>query len=191
MLQGVWEQIQTLLGLERDVADVGALLMALRTIIIYVLTLALVRLGSRRLMGRASAFDFIIGILLGSVMSRAISGSAPFFPTLLAGATLIGMHWLFAAIAFRTNWFGPLVKGDRILLIKDGNVQREGMRQANITPNDLTEATRLQTGQRDPSKIRLAYLERNGSISVIPYKEPRVIDVSVADGVQTVRIEIE
>lgn len=130
--------------------------------------------------------------MLGSVMSRAINGSAPLFPTLLGGLVLVGMHWLLAALAFHVNWFGPFVKGNPVLLIKDGQVQQRGMRQAGLSAHDLTQALRMQNGHTDPAKIRLAYLERNGDISVIPFKgEPRVLDVSVAGGVQTVRIEIE
>ena len=50
----------------------------------------------------------------------------------------------------------------------------------------------MQNNHTDPANIRLAYLERSGQISVIPFKgEPRILDVSVAGGVQTVRIELE
>lgn len=191
MLQPVWEQFQTLLGIGRDVADVGALQMALRTIIIYAFTLAIVRLGSKRFLGQASAFDTIVGIMLGSVMSRAINGSAPFFPTLASGFVLIGMHWLLAVLAFHIDWFGSFVKGNPVLLIKDGEVQEEGILRGGITKQDLTQALRMQTKQSDPKKIKLAYLERDGGISIIPFEhEPRVIDVTVEDGVQTVRIEL-
>ena len=83
------------------------------------------------------------------------------------------------------------MKGKRILLIEDGEIQRDGMRSGSITDDDLTQAIRLNTNQTDPSKIKLAYLERGGQISVIPFKrEPRIVDVSVEDGVQTVRIEV-
>ena len=192
MLQAIWEQFQTLLGLGLDVGDVGAVQMALRTIIIYVCSLAIIRIGSKRVLSQASAFDVIVAIMLGSVMSRAINGSAPFFPTLLGGAVLVGMHWLLAALALHVNWFGPLVKGNRVLLIKDGHVQQQGMRQAGVSDHDLTQALRMQNGETDPAKNRLAYLERNGDISVIPFKgEPRVLDVSVAGGVQTIRIELQ
>jgi uncharacterized membrane protein YcaP (DUF421 family) len=129
--------------------------------------------------------------MLGSIMSRAIDGSTPFFTTMLAGAVLLGLHWLFAVLAYKTSWFGSYVKGERVLLIEDGEIQREGMRQAKITHNDLTQAIRLNTNQTDPSKVKLAYLERDGQISITPFKrEPRVLDVSVEDGVQTIRIEL-
>jgi uncharacterized membrane protein YcaP (DUF421 family) len=192
MLQAVVDQIQVFLGYERDIGDVNAIQMALRTMIIYAVTLVLIRLGSKRFLGKATAFDVIVGIMLGSVMGRAINGSAPLFPTLLAGLVFIGLHWLLSVLAFRVSWFGPIVKGNPVLLIKDGKIQQQGVREAGLSTHDLEEALRLQAKQIDPSQIKLAYLERNGSISVIPFKsEPRIVDVSVADGVQTVRIELE
>jgi uncharacterized membrane protein YcaP (DUF421 family) len=125
-------------------------------------------------------------------MSRAINGSAPFFPTLAAGAVLVGLHWLLAVLAFHIDWFGPFVKGNPVLLIKDGQVQEDGIRRGGITRQDLTQALRKQTKQSDPAKIELAYLERDGGISIIPYEQVRrVFEVSVADGVQTVRIRLE
>ena len=192
MLQAMWEQFQILLGLGREAGEAGAVQMALRTVFVYAFTLAIVRLGSKRFLSKATAFDVIIGIMLGSVMSRAITDSASFFPTLLVGCTLIAAHWLMAALAFRFDWFGSLVKGSSILLIEDGEIQRDGMRQAGLSEHDLKQALRMQNNHTDPASIRLAYLERSGKIRVIPFEgEPRVLDVSVADGVQTVRIEIK
>jgi uncharacterized membrane protein YcaP (DUF421 family) len=191
MIQAIWEQVQSLLALGRDVGDVGAVAMALRTVVIYAFTLVIVRMGSTRLLGRASAFDFIVSIMLGSIMSRAINGSAPLFPTLMSGVALIGLHWLSGWAAFRAHWFGSLVKGNPVVLIEDGEIRQEGLRRESLSARDLREALRQQGRPPDPSKIQLARLERNGEISVVPYEqEPRVVDVSVRDGVQTVRIEI-
>jgi uncharacterized membrane protein YcaP (DUF421 family) len=188
----MWEQVRSLLGIESDTGNIGPLGTALRAIIIYAFTLAIIRLGNKRFLSKATAFDVIVAIMLGSVMSRAIDGSAPLLMTLLAGAVLLGMHWVFAALAYKTNWFGSYVKGERVLLIEDGEVQREGMRRGSITDDDLTQAIRLKTNQTDPSKIKLAYLERDGQISAIPFKrEPRLLDVSVENGVETVRIVLE
>ena len=191
MLQTIIGQMEAFLGFERDVGDVNAMQMALRTILIYAVTLMLIRLGSKRFLSEATAFDVIVGIMLGSVMSRAINSSAPLFPTLLAGLVFISLHWSLAALAFHTSWFGSLVKGNPILLIKDGQVQQQSMREAGLSSQDLEQALRMQAQQTDASKVQLAYLERNGNISVIPCKsEPRIVDVSVVDGVQTVRIEL-
>ncbi|HEU4594693.1 MAG TPA: YetF domain-containing protein, partial [Pyrinomonadaceae bacterium] len=158
MLQAVWEQFQGLLGLGRDAGDMGAIQMALRTVFVYAFTLAIVRLGSKRFLSKATAFDVIVGIMLGSVMSRAITGAASFFPTLMVGVTLIAAHWLMAALAFRFDWFGSLVKGNSILLIEDGKIQGDGMRQAGLSEHDLKQALRMQNNHTDPAKIRRAYL---------------------------------
>lgn len=148
----------------------GAVAMALRTVIVYAFALVLVRLGSRRLLAKPSAFDIIVAIMVGSIMSRAVNGSAPFVPTLIAGAVFLLMHWLFAALAVRMHWFSVALKGSRIALVRDGKVLSDGMRRANITDEDLAEALRLQIHDEDPSNVQVAYMERSGDISVVSRK---------------------
>lgn len=165
-METLWTALRSLLELDSG-SEPGAGAMALRTVIVYAVTLALVRLGSRRLLAKPSAFDVIVAIMIGSIMSRAINGASEFFATFGAGAVLLGMHWAFAALAYHTDWLGNLVKGRRIPLVRDGEVLEEGMRKAHITPEDLREALRLQAHDDDVSKVRAAYMERNGAISVI------------------------
>ena len=145
--------------------------MVLRAILVYVLALVLVRLGSKRFLSQATAFDVIVAIMLGSVLSRAINGSAPFVPTLLARGALVGVHWSLAVAATRSPFVGSLLKGKPRLLIKDGQVQEKELRRANLSANDVDQALRLHSDQTDPAKIRRAYLERNGRISVTPYPQ--------------------
>jgi uncharacterized membrane protein YcaP (DUF421 family) len=192
MVEALRGQIEFLLGVGVDAEPSDAVQAALRTVLVYGMTLALIRIASKRFLSQATAFDVVVAIMLGSIMSRAVSGASPLPVTLLAGAVLLGVHWVFGVLAFHTDWFGPLVKGERVLLIKNGEIQQEGMQRASITSADLAQALRLQTNGTDPSKVRLAYLERNGDISVVPQQdEPRVFQVSVEDGVQTVRIKLD
>lgn len=189
MLETLGDLLQVAMGLDREVQDVNAAQMALRAIVIYASAVVLVRFGSKRFLGKATPFDIIVAIMLGSILGRAINSSAPFLPTVLASAALVAMHWLFAVFAFHTRFFGPVIKGEPRLLIKDGEVEEDAMRRSKLSTRDLEEALRLRSGDPDPSKVRRAYLERNGNISVIPFPpEPRIIDVSVEDGVQKVRI---
>jgi uncharacterized membrane protein YcaP (DUF421 family) len=81
MFEEILNQIQNWLGLGQDLNDVGAAQMVARTIVVYTFTLAIVRLGSKRFLSKATAFDVIVGIMLGSIMSSAINGSAPFIRT--------------------------------------------------------------------------------------------------------------
>jgi uncharacterized membrane protein YcaP (DUF421 family) len=189
-LHNALEHIGAAFGLGTDPNDLGAVQTVLRTILIYGLTLVIVRLGSKRFLSKASAFDVVVAIMLGSIMSRGIHGSIMI--TVIAGSALVGMHWLLGLLAFHTGWFGPLVKGERLLLVKNGKIHAEGMRRGSITEHDLTQALRMQTDQRDLTKVKRAYLERNGEISIIPEQdEPHIVDVKVEDGVKTVRIKLQ
>jgi uncharacterized membrane protein YcaP (DUF421 family) len=172
-METFWAQLQSLLDLSGEPRGIDAGSMALRTIIVYAFTLLIVRLGSRRLLARPSAFDAIVGIMVGSIMSRAINGDAPFVPTLAAGVILLVVHWVFAAAAVRVHWISATVKGTRIPLIRDGKVLRKGMRRAQITDDDLAEALRLQIHDDDPSRVAAAYMERSGEISVITRRGAR------------------
>lgn len=181
---------EQLLGLDRDLADRGAWHMAARTVAVYAFTLALVRFGSKRFMSRGTVFDVIVAIMLGSIVSRGINGEAPLWPSLAAGTVLMAMHWVLAALSAHYHVVGRLVKGDPILLIRDGQVLRDAMRKAGFSDNDLQEALRLHAGTTDPSRIERGYLERSGNFSLIRGDdEPTVVEVSVEAGVQRVRVE--
>jgi uncharacterized membrane protein YcaP (DUF421 family) len=104
-------------------------------------------------------------------VSRAITGNAPSFPALAAGLVLVLLHWLFAAIAFRSHGFGTLVKGRERLLVRDGEVLWDEMRKSHVTAHDLGEALRQGGKKPDVSRIREAHLERNGDISLVMRKE--------------------
>ncbi len=163
-----------------------------RTVAMYLFALIAVILGRRRFLGKASAFDVVVAITLGSILARSIDGSSPLHLTLLAAVVLVGMHRLIATLSQRLAWLGPLVKGTPVLLVQDGRVDLDGMRRAGVGARDLEEAIRLQARGTELARVRAAYLERNGSISVILADgEPKVVEVKVEDGVQIVRVRLE
>jgi len=175
-------------GKEADARGLGE--MGQRAAIIFVVPLASVRLGKKRFMGSGTAFDMIIGIMLGSMASRALTGNAPMVPTMAAALVLILMHWLFGAIALHSHAFGNLIKGHPQMLVRDGEIDERAMKKTHMTKRDLAEDLRGQ-GVKDAFEVAEARLERNGQVSVIKKSgQPKVVDVQVAAGVQTVRIEL-
>jgi uncharacterized membrane protein YcaP (DUF421 family) len=164
--------------------------MALRAAVIYVTNVVIVRLGKKRFMGGATAFDVILGIMLGSIVSRAITGNSPFVPALAAGAVLVVMHSLFSWVALRWHGFGWAIKGDARLVVKDGQADRAKMRKEHLTERDLWEDLR-EKGVSRLEEVAEARLERDGGLSVIKANgKPKIVDIRVADGVQTVRVEL-
>lgn len=178
-----------LLGLEAE--DLTIAQMALRAVVVYLAALLMVRWGEKRFMGKSTAFDVILGVILGSVVSRAINGSAGFLPTLVAGGVLVGMHWAFASLAFRSDRFGTFVKGRTRVLVKDGEIDWDEMRRSHTSRDDLLGALRAQ-GVRDPSEVAEARLERSGDVSVVKAESgPRILEARVEGSTLLLRIRLE
>ena len=64
---------RSVLGTGLESKDIDVLKMALRAVIIYVVTICIVRIGKKRFMGGATVFDVILGIIVGSVASQSLS----------------------------------------------------------------------------------------------------------------------
>ena len=184
------EGLEQLIGLGKEAREIDIGEMAVRAAIIYLVTLLIVRLGKKRFMGSGTAFDMIVGIMLGSMASRALTGNAPLVSTMAGAAVLVFMHWLFSGIALRSHAFGTFVKGHSRTLIRDGKVDENELRRTHITRRDLEEDLRSQ-GVTDAAQVAEARLERSGKVSVVKRSsEPKIVEFHVAPGVQTVRIEL-
>ena len=182
--------LRVALGLAAEDRQLSAVQMALRAVVVYAVTVVVVRLGKKRFMGRATAFDVILGIMLGSIVSRAITGNAPFFPALAAAAVLVAVHWALSGLAFRWPGFGTTFKGRSRVLVRDGEVDWRAMRKAHMSERDLWEDLRGK-GVSHLEQVAEARLERSGELSVLRARgEPKIVEIGVADGVQTVRIEL-
>ncbi|TGN43642.1 DUF421 domain-containing protein [Paracoccus liaowanqingii] len=141
--------------------------MVVRAVVVFAFAVLIVRMGEKRFIGKNTAFDVILGVMLGSVVSRAITGQSPFIPTLCAAVVLVALHWLFSRIAFRWSPFGTLIKGRTRILVHDGEVDWEAMSRSNLSRDDLLGALRLKASITDWANVKEARLERNGEISVI------------------------
>ncbi|HVZ64942.1 MAG TPA: YetF domain-containing protein [Lacunisphaera sp.] len=159
--------LDQLLGLHTRIQDISWLQITARTIVVFIFGVALVRVADRRFLGRNAGFDVLLAIVLGSVLSRAINGQAPFLQTLGASCLLVILHRVIATIACRSSWFSRLVKGEAALLVKNGRIDHQALRRFNISLDDLYENLRLNGGRANPRGIAEARLERNGRIGVV------------------------
>jgi uncharacterized membrane protein YcaP (DUF421 family) len=162
-----WNFLQTLLGLNLEPRDLSFVQVSLRGIIIFVATLILIRLGHKRSLAHRTPFDAVLLVIVAAVLSRAINGSASFFPTIGGGAVLVALHRLFALLAYHSHGFGILVKGRPDVVVRDGQYDFRTMRRNHVSTHDLEEDMRLNAHLQDLSQVRIARVERSGEISFI------------------------
>lgn len=157
----------TLLGPDGKASELTLLHISLRSLFIFVIGLALVRIGDRRSLSERTAFDAIFIVLIGSMLSRAINGTAPFFTTVAAGIVLMVIHRACAFGACKSHAFGQLLKGKPVMLVRNGKIDHAEMRRSLVSEHDLEEDLRLDAKTEDISTIAFARLERSGDISFI------------------------
>jgi len=162
-----WNSFETLLGLGVEPRDLTFAQISLRGIIVFLATLAMIRLGHKRSLARKTSFDAVLLVILASVLSRAINGSSAFFATIGGGVVLVLLHRLFAYFAYHSHRFGILVKGSPDTIVRDGECDVAMMRRNHVSTHDLDEDMRLDAHLDDLSKVRIARVERSGDISFI------------------------
>lgn len=157
--------LDTVFGI--DTEDITTLHVLARAFVIYLIGIVLIRFSNKRFVGKMTAFDIIIAIIIGSLLSRAITNTDLFLKVLPACLLLILMHRLFSYIASYSDIFGNLIKGHEQVLIKDGEILWKAMKKSHLSEQDLMQNLRLNTNSANLKKIKTARLERNGDISFI------------------------
>jgi uncharacterized membrane protein YcaP (DUF421 family) len=162
----MYEALNAVLGLSLKSEQLGFGHMAARAMLMYVLMVIMVRAGKKRFLGRATAFDVILVIMIGSIAARALTGGAPFFPATLGIVILVAIHWVISLAARISPYFGGLVKGHSTVLVKDGKPNTKALSAAHMSKDDLEEDLR-ENSIAKLSEVAEARLERSGRLSVI------------------------
>lgn len=137
-----------------------------RAVLILICGWGMIRLMGRRTFGRWSALDIVVAIVVGSNLSRALTGSAPLWGTLAATALIFGLHQLVAIACASQPWISHAVEGGSIRLGEGGKLIRAAMLRHGISEADINEALR-QSGLTEPGPTQLVTLEPSGKITVL------------------------
>jgi uncharacterized membrane protein YcaP (DUF421 family) len=159
---------------------------------VYVLALGLIKTGDKRFIGQSTSIDLIIAIVLGNILAYAIIGhDTRMVTSLVAAAALVVLHRLMGMLACRSPWLDTFLKGKPRVLVENGQRNRDNMRHTRISDDDLDMALHLDGKLEHVEQVALARFERNGEISIIPRQaQPQVVEITVRDGVQVVRVEL-
>jgi uncharacterized membrane protein YcaP (DUF421 family) len=130
-----------------------------------VLTLSL--LGHRQ-MSELGITELVILMLLGSAVETSlVAGDTSLQAGLVSAATLLLTNQLLLALVGRWEWLERIIVGRPILLVYDGRCLANRIREAGLSEDDVVEGMR-ERGYDDIQQVRLAVLEIDGAISVVP-----------------------
>ena len=160
------DELHRILGIGVEPVDLGVTHVCARAVVIFAYSIFLVRIGDKRFLSRKSALDAVLGFMLASVMARAINGSGNLIPTMAGGTILVLLHRIISHFAMRWHALGHIVKGSPDLVIQDGQTVERNLRKNSFSEHDLQEDLRLN-GVDSPEQVKLGYIERNGSLSVV------------------------
>jgi uncharacterized membrane protein YcaP (DUF421 family) len=144
---------------------------AARSAVMFVIALLLMRMAGMRPFGKGEPFDNIITFLIGGILSRGVVGATPFFSTVFSMAVILIIHNILAGLSVYSKRFGAKVKGEKIVLFREGVFIKKNMNSANITEHDILEDLRLELQSDSLDAIKEVYMERSGKISFVKKKE--------------------
>jgi uncharacterized membrane protein YcaP (DUF421 family) len=158
--------LSSALGLGLDAKDLQIGHVLVRSALVFVYVLGLLRVAKRRFMAQRDPLDILLSLLLASMISRAINGSAAFVPTLAGGLLLVLLHRFLSRLAFWWPVFERRLKGAPVVLATDGQVVEAALARHAMTREDLEEDLRLVGGIAAPEQAKCVRFERNGRVSV-------------------------
>src|SRR6187551_1793352 len=92
-LQHVARILETIFGGDVPEHPLAVGQVVARAVLVYIMGVAVIRVGKSRLIGRFTSLDVIVGFILGSLLSRGITGHASLSGTFVASAALVAAHW--------------------------------------------------------------------------------------------------
>jgi uncharacterized membrane protein YcaP (DUF421 family) len=148
--------------------SVSLLEIVARAAIVYVAVLVGLRLGGKREIGQLTVFDLVVILLIANAVQNAMTGpDVSVTGGLVAAGVLLTLNYGLGVARERVPFLRRAVEGDPTLLINngkfiEGNLSREGIDQ------DLVMMAMREHGVGELKDVKLAVLETDGSISVVP-----------------------
>lgn len=139
-----------------------------RTAIVYFALLAGLRLAGKRELGQMTPFDLVVILLIANAVQNAMVGpDTSVTGGLIAAAALIAINYGIALARQHLPGLRRTVEGSPTLLISDGKFIPEHLRREGLDEDEVMMAIR-EHGVARVEDVRLAVLETDGSISIVP-----------------------
>ena len=138
----------------------------LRGLIVYITVIISVRLMGKRQIGELQPSELVTTFLLSEVASMPLQNKdISLFTCLVLIFMIVGLEVIFSVLTVKSDLFRKVMQGSSALVIKDGKLLQNKMKNIRYSIDDLLEGLRLKD-VFDISKVKYAYVETNGSLSV-------------------------
>ena len=141
--------------------------LVVRAGVVYLFLLVLLRISGKRQVGQLAPFDLVLLLVLSNAVQNSMNGGDnSLVGGLIIAATLVGLNYAVSYATFRSKKVEGLVEGRPQVIIHNGQVFEDVMKDAKLTHHELNAALR-RTGCSCVEEVQAAILENNGSISVV------------------------
>lgn len=145
------------------------LLSYIRTILLYLILILVVRLMGKRQIGEMEPAEFVVTMLLANLAAIPMQDTGiPLLSGLVPILTVLGVELILAVLSMRSLRFRQILCGKPVILMENGVVLQENLSKTRVTLDELTEHLREQ-GYLDLTTVKYAILETDGQLSVFPY----------------------
>lgn len=141
----------------------------IRTIVLYLVLIAVIRLMGKRQIGQMEPAEFVVTMLVANLASIPMQdGGIPLYSGLVPILTVLGVELLLSGLSMRSVKLRRLLCGKPVILIENGRILQNNLRSTRVTLDELTELLR-EKDVLDLRSVQYAILETNGNLSVFPY----------------------
>ena len=140
----------------------------LRGLIIYVFLIILLRVTGKRQIGQMSPFDLVLLLVLSNAVQNSMNGGDnSVIGGMILAATLVAINWIVGSLTYKSRRAEALIEGRPELLVHNGTLFEKALAKCQLTHDELGTALR-ESGCSGVKDVKAAFLENNGTISVIP-----------------------
>ena len=153
------------------------LMVIVKTVIIYVFLLLIMRLMGKRELGQIQTFELVISMIIADTAAVPIyDENASLLNTLISVSILFLMHMIISFINMRSVKGREIFCGKPRILINKGRIEEEAIKKESITINELQERLR-EKDVFNLGDVEYVILETSGQISVVPKPEKRALKI--------------
>ena len=142
-----------------------------RTVILYILIIAGIRLMGKRQVGELEPSELVLSLLIADLASVPMQDlGIPLHSGIVPILTLLSITMILSMLTMKSIRFRTLLCGKPSIIIREGKLEQREMRRNRLTVDELMEELRGQ-GQCSISAVKYGILETNGRLSVLLYPE--------------------